>query len=379
MTARLTGLPMCVSILLLAMASGGGQAAVTDEFDAGTAEWYALQIGVQEATVQRLEGISTTNDPQHVKSGAGALQFDYTSDKESLKVVGRFAPEMPKAMSLRFWAKADRDIPLGLLVSETDKSRYGFMLFLSKNTWQRVEVNLEDLVLAPGSVDENDRLDADALEIIAVGDATPQLAAQAALDPASAPYLQVELGPGTLWIDQFEVSELPVAPLHPRLDTPRGTAAILDSFGSGMLMWMLIMDPEYSFVPGDGDTCLELAYTPRPMIGMVYPSVVGLVDAETDVLTLKARCDRATMLMVGVQEADGSAYTARASIVPKEDWETIEFGLDQFTPAPQAPDANFRLDPAQIAGLMVLAGPATPGDTEARKLWLDDVAFLTLR
>jgi hypothetical protein len=378
MGTRMMGLCLWVWVLLPA-AGGEGQAVVTDEFEADTAGWYALQIGMLEASAEPLEGVSATNDPQHVKSGVGALQFDYTSDKESLKVVGRFAPAVPDAASLRFWAKADRDIPLGLLVTERDASQYGFGLFLSKDTWQRVEVNLEDLVLAPGSKDENDGLDADGLEMIAIGDGTPQLAAQMAQDPASASFLQVELGPGTLWIDQFEVSEVPVAPLHPRIDTPRGTTAIVDSFDSGMLMWLLVFDPQHSFVPRDEGTCLELAYAAQPMIGMAYPSVAGLVDAETDALTFMARCDRLTTLIVGVTEADGSAYTTRVDLAPKDDWEALEFGLDQFTPAPQAPDANFRLDPGEIASLMIIAAPAIPGDTGARKLWLDDVAFVTER
>ncbi|MFQ5809175.1 MAG: ankyrin repeat domain-containing protein [Armatimonadota bacterium] len=374
-----------VARLLAPATSGGPQETAAYEFETGTEGWRAIRMLMQERAVQPLGGLSVTNDAEDVKSGKGALQFSYTAARGSMEGVAVANLDAAEAQSLRFWIKASREALVGLTAREKDGSQYGLPTFLSENRWRRVRVNLADLALGEGSMDENGVLDPDELVTIGLFDQTASLVALG--EQAGSRRMEVELGPSTLWLDQFELSPEPAAPLHPRERTAQVEAMTVDSFDSGVVMWLALGPADFWLAPRNGGSCLEIRYLRTPPVGMATWLLGGLVEPWAQVVSLKVKSDHhPTWLRLVLEEKDGSEYVLKRHkwIRPERGWCTVEFRFAYFALAENSADENQRLDPEQISTLRIL-DMAPDYDAVARpgriprpvRLWIDEVRFLS--
>jgi hypothetical protein len=375
MTAR--HILLCAPICVFATSIHSAYAAATYEFERDLDGWRAISTEVRGEGVQPEPGLTVTHEPGNVRSGEGALQFDYSAERGMFKVLVLEQIDLAAAQSLRFWVKASRAIPLALVLRERGGSSYGLLITLSENAWQQIEVSLADLGPADGQADVNGKLDLDEVDGIALFDATPGLALEAEADPQSAQALRLELASGSLWVDRFEVSEEPVATLHPRRQTDQGQEVTIDSFESGLLTWLPLGAPKVSLVPGDEGTCLQLEYQPQPLAGIVRAMIPVLGGPETYALRLRARSDAPVNLGIGFQELDGSRYEAQPNLAPADDWQTFEVGLLEFGLAQGSEDENGQLDPGQVKSVYIIDPSGFAGEVPPRKLWLDDIVFLS--
>jgi hypothetical protein len=376
MTAR--HILLCAPLCLFATSVHSAHVAATYEFERDLDGWRALSTPVRgEEEGQPVPGLSVTHEPENVRSGEGALQFEYTAERGMFKPLVLGQVDLREAQSLRFWVKASHAIPLALVVTERGGPSYGLLVMLSENAWQHVQVNLADLGPADGQPDANGKLDLDEVNGIALFDATPGLALEAEADPQSAQALGLELASGSLWVDRFEVSAEPVATLHPRRQTDQGQEVTIDSFESGLLTWIPLGAPKVSFVPADEGTCLQLEYQPRPFSGIARAMIPVLGGPETYALRLKARSDAPVSLGIGFGELDGSRYEAQLSLAPTDDWQTFELGLLGFGLAQGSEDENGQLDPGQVKSIYIMDASGFAGEVQRRKLWLDDIVFLS--
>jgi hypothetical protein len=359
----------------LALCGQWAQAGPTYEFEADVEGWKGMIFSRDGSEEQPLGGATVTHQQADVKSGQGALQFAYTAEKEPMKALVLDHPDLAGAQSLRFWAKASRQVPLLLGLKEAHGGNYGLLVLLPPKEWQRVAVNLADLAPIGQPPDDNAQLDLDEVETMGLLDITPDIAAEAGRDESSAQLLSFQLGPATLWIDRFEISAEPVAPLYPRRRTDEGDQIAIDPFGSGMMTWLPLGGAAAAFVANDGGSCIKLDYQPHPVAGIMRPFMAPVAPAETQGIRLRVKSHALPTLYIQVQEEDNSRYGIEATLTARDQWETLQFGLLELPLAAGSEDENGQLDPDQIKSVLVL-DVSGADDPAVRTLWLDDIAFL---
>lgn len=209
---RLTGrASLCAALLLISTLSvisapracAQAQAPlIRQTFASGQTEGW-LTVG-EGAKLQ-----SVANAPT-VPGGGSALQFDYAIEKARMGVLALPASDgkLTGATSFRFQVRADYAAPLAMVLQEKSGGRYIAVFTVPKDTWQTIELDLADFVLARGKNDPPDpdkRLDIEQVESVAITDLNAFFAQ--AGDTKMLDALGITTGPHRLYLADFAVND----------------------------------------------------------------------------------------------------------------------------------------------------------------------------
>ncbi|MFQ5811285.1 MAG: hypothetical protein ACE5JM_16835 [Armatimonadota bacterium] len=356
------------------------QESTRQEFEVDLGGWQVFELRFDGAPAQPRATLDITDEPANVKTGIGALRFAYEAEKGAIRAAVLGEPALAGMRSLRFWIKSSAATPVLVQLRERDESEYAIAALLPAGKWQRVAVNLADLWLDENSADENGRLDTDQVATIALADVAPFLAMLADAAPELAGLFPVELGLRELVIDDFELSPETVPQLHPTRQTADGTELTIDSFDSGMVMWLPFGGATAEVVQqAPGESYLRLHHEAKPFAGLMTPLVLGLPLDGLQRISLRVKCAVDCVLAVSLEERDDSRYSAAMVAKGGEQWQTLSVALQQFKLDDDSKDENARLDLdalknltlADVSGMVSLTGPRT--------LLVDDIVALVAR
>lgn len=218
------------------------------DFESENIDWMVMGSG---------GSVKVTHEAGAAHSGSGALLFTYALKAKAGAAAVLPAPRDFERMSrIRFWAKADRNAPMAVLLSERKPGggNYTAWFWAPKDVWQQVELAPADFVLSDGPTDPKDtdnKLDLDQVEGLGLLDLGHFFAG----NPAAAQLGLAASGEHSFWIDDFEVLAGPVRPT---------TAGLIDGFDRGFLQW-ITLGTGTAKLAGQGsplgEPAVEVAYT----------------------------------------------------------------------------------------------------------------------
>lgn len=290
-------------------------------------------------TVAREGALSIVNE-----AGRRALQLDWVPETgESWALVGvKGLTVQGRPRSLAFSFRAEGITPVMFSVSEADGSTYQGYCYTPGGRWHDLLVDLDELMLADDSEDENGRLNVDQIVALAIVDLSN-------LSGEVGRSLGIKHGPQRLWLADVRLSDA-LAP-HRSGRTADGQRIIYD-FERDPVACLPLGSPLIEPVAGPDDAdpgAIRITYDKDgyPWVGFV--AGVGHLDLsrEADVrLTLKTA--NAARLTVVLEEWDGSKYATVVKLDPTRGWYTVRLPFDRFKLDPDTEDENMALDLDQL-------------------------------
>lgn len=359
----------------------------SESFENGVGTWLGIGAGAK---------VSTERTPENAEQGAGSLRFDYQVTPGQMNaLIAPFGPNsLATLQSISFWVKADHTTSLALTVQEEGGGRFSTVFSVTKGQWQRVEVAPWDLVLQVGKDDPKDgdgKLNLDKIEGIGLFDFT-QLIAQMATDPNNpiVKALGVQMGPRTLYVDDFVLSSDPPTPL-PGAKVPTDKS-LLDDFAHPQVSWAELGDVTFKVlhpfqkkgqpqatIP---DNTLQADYTQAPGRIEAFSKFLpdGVLTGKTS-LSLSVASRLHTTIIVQVEEKSGGKYNTSfevpAQVAPPDpgtapSFQTLAFA--DFKPADDSKDDNNQLDLDQVKQILIIDASGMLGGGEGENtLWLSQI------
>jgi len=333
-------------------ATAGGTGEAPKALPPGVLAQFDLE---NEADVQGwaplVEGttLSITHEPANVRQGQGALQFDYTP-VEDYYLFQRGGLQVPGAKSLSFSVKATEKTPLLYGLGEGDGSAYDAFLELPANKWVDVQANLADLQLRPGSVDENNQLDADQLATVVFFD----LCNMPGEDGRA---LGWKKGPQKLWLDNVIIGTQEVPSVFRTEDLPNGKRRIVVAdFESQVVRGLDVGGAVLDLVPADRGQALKITYRVGPerwsgvVLGLGSLDLRGLEQVK---VRLKSAAKAAVNLVLE-ERGDKSHYERLLDLEGNGAWHSYEVPVAEFTLSETSEDENGQLDPGELRVVIVV-------------------------
>lgn len=341
---------------------------LTFHFDTSTEGWQTL-----DATGKLEVETNTTA----VKTGAGALKFDYTLKRGVLTVVGRGGLSVGGAQSLSLWIRGTKPTVFALACVEEDGSNYVTMFRAPADRWQQLKCDLADLNLSDDSTDENGRLDPGQIRYLLLTDLDTLVVQKAAVTHPSR----------TVWIDEVSFSPRRVRP------APTGGTAVVEDFETLSPQWGAIRIAGKDQFQLDADAHLKVTHDPAnvkegkgalefqyPLTGKGGTALMGATSLRVKnarSVGLWMKTSQPALIGMMLSERDGSHYTAPV-FTPGGEWTHVEFNLTDFNLNDDSKDENGRLDGDQVNSVgfvdiraMFGGVGAKPGATQT--LWLDQL------
>ena len=273
---------------------------------------------------QALSGhLAAVQEPGAFVEGTGGLRYEYTLGPDTFTFITLDGKALRGRGHLRFWVRTEGAAFLLVSVEERDGSRYISTVCTRSLEWHHVCLDLSELALGDETEDENDTLDLDEVSSLSVGDITAAAAERFRLVgyPKSAQR--------TLWLDEMVFSATPLP-----CRTPEGGRAVLDDFEGELTGWLVSEKRHGTLEIVDGSDvgaagqCLCFAYNmkPRRFVGAVK---VGLNLAGADVICLRLKAERPSLVSISLGEADHSSYN-HALNLPADEWVSKEVPFDAF-------------------------------------------------
>ncbi len=315
---------------------------------------------------------SVTQQPENVKEGKAALQFDYSLEKGKLSALIVPTPGgVPvRVKSFRFWIKADYGTSLALVMEEQGGGRYVHMFAVPKDTWQRVEVSPAEFTLMQDKdspLDPDGKLDLKIVQMIALGDIN-QLLIQ---NEMIAQLLGIKAGPHTFYLDDFQVSEETL----PAATAPEG-AVNLDAFVRPQLNWMATGGIKLSRAEDQplGGPALQADYQQAQRItGLVKWLPQGKLAGMSQ-LTFQVAAKNPTTLLVQLEETSGGKYNAIVDVPGNAQVKEAKLAFADFKVADDSKDDNNRLDLEQVKQVLLLDLTGLMGLAEGdNTLWINQL------
>jgi hypothetical protein len=304
------------------------------EQDADAAAWITTACGAE---------LAITREPANVREGRGALELSWeaTDGRLAMLTVDSIqADERPR--SLRLSVKLAEQSPVMYGVREADGSSYQGYLYTPGGVWHDLAVDLDELMLAEGSEDENGRLDAREIDAITVADLSN-------LSGEAGQSLGLKQGRQRMWLDAVELS----AELAPhRSDRGPDGEIIIDDFDRTPLVVLPIGGPSLSQTDGpsaEDRSALEVAFDPGGYRWVGFVHAIGYLDlTERTHIGLRLRAAQTGPLHVVMEERDGSKYIGRHKLDPARGWYEVRLPFAKFGLDPGTEDENGCLDVNQL-------------------------------
>lgn len=360
-----TGLAAAAAMLLLPASGALAQMPIISHgFETTTEGWNAMGDNAH---------LSITNDAANVKSGKGALKYEYKLAKGEMDILMLPTPSqaLAKMKSLHFSIKSDHTAPFIMSLSEKDGGRYNAVFTVSANKWQTVELAASDFVLAEDKNDPKDpdgKLDLEQVENIGIVD-LGMFFAQAD-NPEMAALFGIKLGACTAYFDDFVVTN---EPLLPSSSTLNGDFHV-DTFARPQSSWVGIGVLGVSVASGkplEGKGIkIDYHQTPMKPAGVFRSIQKGKLTGATK-LVFDAASTRAATLVIQVEEVSGGKYNTTIMVPAGGVAKTYELAFSNFNAAEDSKDDNGKLDLDQVKQILVLdaSGFLESADSD-NTLWL---------
>lgn len=333
--------------IVLAAAATPAAPLLVERFENGTGVWEAH--GCDGGPV---------SDGQHAADGL-ALRIDYTATPGFHAAALQLQQSLVGARTLRFWIYTKERAMLLAVVQEENDATYAAMISCPAGEGQQVELGLDRLMLWADSKDDNDRLDLDRVNLLAIADMSGEL--KGVLD-----------GPGAraMWLDDFQVLTDPPSNVYSR----DGELPFrLADEASPLWTWLPLVG-ELSRAEGHG---VSWSYDGTPSsptfhgINAIGLMLGALPAAGATHLLLTIASERAARLAVVLQESASPAAGRNESryIKPQQIQGggqplTVALALSDFVMDTDAGDENQKLDLDQVH-LLLLADAETGQGTIA--------------
>lgn len=367
-----------------------GAGLFTDTFEADTAGWVAYGPHAK---------VSVTTDSAHVKTGKGALAFNFTVsdklDKDAapagmpFDVLLRPTPDglLTKMKALTFWARSDIGGGLAITMQEKEGGRYMTLLWLPKDQWQRITLTLDDFWLADDKNDPKDpdgKLDLDKVENIGILNVWSFLALSAGNTPEGAAFIAPVLGQHTLWLDDFAaVSEAPPVDVPAPALPDKARGIWIDAMRRAVLGWLPLGNIELSL---DKDAPLKTRAL-RAEYTQGQGTFVALIHdmrrfnlTHQDHFSFAFASAKSTKLSITLEEKGGARYSVLLD-VPGDSVPILRsIPFSDFIFAQDGPqDADGKLDLDQIKTLTIVDISGSLGLSKQKNtLWIGPISAVTV-
>jgi hypothetical protein len=340
-------------------------------FDAEVGGWQSADPAAQPT-------IATDANVIRADETGGVLEYEYTPGAFS-GIVAPVETGLDGARSLHYWLSTTDYALLANVLTEIDGSEYVAMVCSLPGAWQEVALDLGEFELGEDSSDENEQLDADQVQTIAIADITGFLA-EAALNETF--LVAPDLEPRIMWLDEFAASTESLGPRWQEFEVDGKPAVRLDSFEQSPLRWFLLagkgidVDYDQDHV-ADGEFSLRIAYDLPP--GKLVGAMTGMNGAPLtgmQRLSLSLMSEVPTTLIVQLKERDGSEYRTIRGITATDALQRLHFGLEELELGDDSQDENGRLDLDQVKEFVLADGSLmTETPVRVNTLWIDDIVF----
>jgi hypothetical protein len=368
---RAAGVIVCAFALGLtaAIAQDTPAPILNHTFEENDGGWHGISMAGGKADV------NLTHDATGVKSGKGALKFDYELKKGDFSLLLLPTPDMvlSKAKSLKFWIKADHSTPIGLAMQEKDGGRYSTVFTVQKDTWQQVEVSTADFALdvsKDAPKDPDGKLDLDTVENVALIDMA-QIFIQG--DDAFATVLGISAGPRTFYLDDFTVNTMALAPGA----TLKNGEGSLDTFARPQVSWIAFGEVQLSHAAGKPleGAGLQAKYHQAPAKVCGFSKFIGaggLTGATK--LMLSAASLKPAKIIVQLEEKSGGKYNTTIELPGNSGRADLALNLSDFRAAQDSKDDDNKLDLDQVTQIIFIDGTGLLDNTDAdNTFWVNNI------
>ncbi|MFA4044300.1 MAG: hypothetical protein HZRFUVUK_001086 [Candidatus Fervidibacterota bacterium] len=368
----------------------GEKLQIIDDFENPTLFWAPLLASIGKMELNTTADISV--EFGKARYGDGSLSLRYELQPNTIPLfMTLITGKVDKAIANSFTISVNATAPTGLVISliERDGSRYQTFAYVHPDGWHDIKVSLNDFFLADDSKDENERLDVDQVQAIAIADAggffaeliptlrgkreirIDRVAFSSAVLPQSQGISDEREGV-VIWLDNFEASVLRWVPIEVTaqpgftIDIAKDTKPMLQEHPPGEAQGRLHMSVDYD-VPANG------------AFGVVHIVTLGRnpILKHAGSLRFFVKVKEKTTLLIALQERGGGRYEKQINLKGGE-WQRIDLPFTDFILSPDTKDEDQRLDPdevfligfADISALDIGAG-------ERNSLSIDGVCFLT--
>ncbi len=365
--SRAISVAACALVLgVAAMAQDASAPILSHSFEENDGGWQALGGSAM---------VSLTHDEAAVKSGKGALQYNYAIKKGEFTLLLLPTPDrvLSKAKSLRFWVKSDHAGPLGVVMQEKDGGHYNAVFSTPKNMWQQVELSTADFVLDTSKdapKDPDGKLDLDAVEGVGIADMA-QIFVQS--DPALASALGISEGPRKLYLDDFSVTATAIPPGA----TLKNGEGSFDTFARPQIGWISVGELALSRVTGKPleGAGLQAKYHQAPSkIAGISRSVPAEALTGATKLTLSAASLKPAKIIVQVEEKSGGKYNTMVELPGNSGRADLSINFSEFKAAQDSHDDNNKLDMDKISQIIFIDATGLLDNTDGDNiLWLNNL------
>lgn len=377
-------------------ASAQAPARALYDFEDGEQGFAAIRI--RDGAPAPDDGATATLDrtKELVRGGAACLRYAYRVEPQALRLLACSARLPAGARSFRFWVRSGAATTLVFTLREEDGSLYQLAFYVPANEWTPVSCNLDELVPANHSTDENGRLDLDQVHAIALADLATLLVNAPEPLARSLPDFK---GPRQLWLDDLAFSPEALPRSSGRVQAGGEETYLVDNFETDAIRWTPVRavlgggapflelfapetrlrilpeaapagSPKSPLDPGGRG--LRFTYRRQPTEVFAIQRNLETVDlSRARRLRLSLNASQKSLLAIQVKEKDDSEYVHL--IMPDEStgWRILDLALAELTLSDNSRDENGRLDPDQIKEITVLDASGIRPDLPAGETTLE--------
>lgn len=337
-----------------------GSMAAFAQDDAGTLKNWDFEDGVQGWTTLDAKGkLKVTNAEDAVFSGKQALELVFPQrlpDSAAPDAIpGTMIVEVEglpaETKSLRFAVATGYSTPVLVALREKDESLYMAPVWSQEGQWNEVQLALSDLTLSvQDSQDENDKLDLDQVQYLAIADGSVFARAMAKQGiPFKVPDA-VEMG---VWLDDVVLSSKDPDDGWDPLPAEGAEDIVIDSCKSKTIRWLPLGgdDVVLQSLEDEQDKGqflqAEFVVPARTVFGLMRNVPRGML-ADCEKISMEVKAEVSGPLAIALQQSDGGRYVAIRQIDSKKGWQEIEVAFSDFTVEP-GQRAGGRPDPSETA------------------------------
>lgn len=321
---------MIIALTAFALQSG---ALISQDFEKESFGWKGLAEAV---------AVKRTTNRLDVKNGEGALEAAYVPSPGRIPGIALATGDLSDARGIRFWVKSSHGTTLVVALMEREGERYNLALTIPQNEWTEIKANVEDFTLADDSPKQNQELDMNRIEAIAMVDAL----ATFAIDKNASYIFGSREGTNAFWLDDFRVLRTEPMPEASK------QKMLVDAFERDFNSWIPFKDMALSVSRGKG---LTVKY--ERMDARIYALIRGVTPgilAGAKSIVLQMRSPQAGSFVIKAEETDGEKWQRAVTCAGGNESTEVVASFADFTKSDDSGNADDNLSPEKIKMLAIV-------------------------
>lgn len=249
-------------------------------------------------------------------------------------------------------------------LNEEDESSYQAVVWSEAGQWNEIELSIKDFTLGDDGIDENEKLDTDQVNLLAIADAS--LFARV-LEKAGMPIYNPPPAQSMVWLDDVVLSSK--EPEKPDFAAGELDEYLLDACSTSTIHWMALGGEEVSLTtqtPDDGsEPFLRAKYIAPPdkIFGIVRKVPKNLLDGARGI-SFEIRTELPATMVLATEQRDKGRFGAMRQVDTKGKWELVKIEFAEFNR--EGDQGTASLKPGDIAQLVIAdLLPITSGSISA--------------